>query len=171
VNRIAFIATLLALAAPTTLAEPLTLPQLKLALSGQGGEALEMDQRDGWPVLTGDMQGQPFSATLGDCQGPQQACESVRFVACRDLPDHSRIEALEIANTYNTGDGQAVAYADEAWFGQTLCIRLQQSFPGAQTFGVTQISAWKIELGDFLQRVEDALEEKRSANLLDNGAD
>jgi len=158
-------------AVPAALAAPLTLPELKLMLAEHEGEALEMDLEDGRPLITGEMQEQVFEALLTDCRGPEPSCEAVRFSACHDLADHSRIEALEIANDWNTGERPGVLYASEEWFGQALCVKLRQAFPGETAFGADQIAVWQIELGDFRQRIEDAVGEKQAANALDSSAD
>lgn len=170
-TRAALVLCLSLLTAPAALAAPLTLQALKLMLTQHEGEALEMDLEDGRPLITGEMQEQVFEALLTDCRGPEPSCEAVRFSACHDLTDHSRTEALEIANDWNTGERPGVLYASEEWFGQALCVKLRQAFPGEMTFGADQIAIWQIELGDFLQRIEDAVAEKQAANALDSGAD
>ena len=170
-TRAAIMLCLALLAVPAARAAPVTLPELKLMLAEHEGEALETDLEDGRPLITGEMQEQVFEARLTDCRGPEPSCEAVRFSACHDLADHSRIEALEIANDWNRGERPGVLYASEEWFGQALCVKLRQAFPGETAFGADQIAVWQIELGDFLQRIEDAVAEKQAANALDSGAD
>ena len=150
--------------------EPLTLAELKQALAAQGAKAMTAGEQDGRPLLSGEMQAQPFEVLLGDCRGPQPTCEAVRYAACHDLPDHSHLEALDIANDWNAGDRPGVIWAQEEWFGEALCLKLQQALLPETVYGVPQIAVWQIELGDFLQRIEDALVEKQAANRLDNTA-
>ena len=152
-------------------AEPITITQLRDEFAKRGTDALDVAYFDGHPVMTGEMLGQTFDAILRECEGPQKACQAVRYVSCREMPDFSRIETLEIANTHNSGYGKATAYAEEKWFGQVICIRLQQEFPGQEEFGLNQIFEWQIELEDFLQEMDDAETDKLAANVLDNSAD
>ena len=168
-HRLAVLALLLIPATPLARADPVTLVQLREAFARQGADALEMAEQNGEPALSGEMLGQPFEATLSACNGPEPACSVVAYRACRDLPDHSRIEALEIANTYNQEDSKAVLFAEEEWFGQALCVRLLQDLRMAGPFGARQASDWQIELEDFLQTVDTALADKQAANGLDNG--
>ena len=164
---------LLVVAAPLGLAfaEPITIVQLRDEFAKRDAEALDIAYLDGHPVMTGEMLGQSFDAILRDCEGPQKACEAIRYVSCREMPGFSRIEALEVANTHNAGFKNATAYAEEKWFGQVVCIRLQQEFRGETTFGLRQIFEWQIELEDFLQEMDDAQSDKLAVNVLDNGAD
>ena len=133
----------------------------------RGAESLQIAYLDGHPVLTGEMLGQGFEAVLRECEGPQSACESIRYVSCREMPDHSRIEVLEIANAYNSGYRSGAAYAEEKWFGQVVCLRLQQEFRGEEAYGLKQYFEWQIELEDFLQGMDDAMTDKLAANVLD----
>ena len=125
-------------------------------------------EQNGQPVLIASLLGQPFEAALYTCSGPEPACNTVRYRACRDLPDHSRIEALEIANGWNQGDRDAILTAEEEWFGQALCVRLLQDIGPATRFGTRQASDWQIELEDFLQTVDTAITDRQAANMLDS---
>ena len=129
------------LVAMPALAEPITITQLRDEFTKRGTVALRVAYLDGFPVMTGEMQG------------------------------FSRIEALEVANTYNAGFKNAAAYAEEKWFGQVVCIRLQQEFRGVERYGMRQIFEWQIELEDFLQDMDEAQTDKLAANVLDSGAD
>jgi len=161
---------MVAISAPTALARPITLMQLRDEFAKHNTDGLQVAYLDGHPVLNGEMLGQSFEAILRDCEEPQKACEAIRYVTCRELPDFSRIEALEVANNYNAGYKNATAYAEEKWFGQVVCIRLQQEFRDPQEYGFKQIFEWQIELEDFLQDMDEALTHKLAANVLDNGA-
>ena len=165
---------LLSMVAPPALeaiAEPITIIELRDEFAKRDAEALDIAYLDGHPVMTGEMLGQSFDAILRDCEGPQKACEAIRYVSCREMPGFSRIEALEIANAHNAGYKNATAYAEEKWFGQVVCIRLQQDFRDDVTFGLRQIFEWQIELEDFLQEMDDAESDKLAANVLDNAAE
>jgi hypothetical protein len=162
---------LAALLVPQALAEPITLVQLRDEFAKRDAEALDIAYLDGHPVMTGEMLGQSFDAILRDCEGPQKACEAIRYVSCREMPGFSRIEALEIANAHNAGYKNATAYAEEKWFGQVVCIRLQQEFRDETKFGLRQIFEWQIELEDFLQEMDDAQTDKLAENVLDNAAE
>ena len=168
-NHSFLLAFLVAVMAPAAHAGPVTLAQLREAAAAQGADALAMGEKDGQPLLSGDMLSQRFEVTLMACSGPEPACGIVRYQACRDLPDHSRIEALEIANAWNQEDRKAVLTAEEEWFGQALCVRLLQDVRN-ETFGPRQLSDWQIELEDFLQAVDTALADMQAANMLDRGA-
>ena len=161
---------LFAFPAPAVHAQPITLMQLRDEFARRGTEALQVAYLDGHPVLNGEMLGQSFEAILRDCEGPEKACEAIRYVTCREMPDFSRIEALEVANAYNAGYKNATAYAEEKWFGQVVCIRLQQEFRGIEPYGLKQIFEWQIELEDFLQDMDDAMTDKLASNVLDNTA-
>ncbi|KCZ84807.1 hypothetical protein HAD_03970 [Hyphomonas adhaerens MHS-3] len=156
---------------PAAFAETVTASQLRGELVKYGAEAVEISYEDGHPMLTGDMLGQAFDVTLSDCDGPQPACRSIRYVSCREMADFSRIEALEIANTHNAGFKDTTAFAEEKWFGQVVCLRLQQEFRGEIQFGQRQVFEWQIELEDFLQEMDDARAAKQAAISLDNSAD
>lgn len=157
--------------APPAFAELVTANQLRDELAKYGAEAMEISYEDGHPVLTGEMLGQAFDVTLSDCEGPQNACRALRYVSCHEMADFSRIEALEIANTHNAGYRDTTAFAEEKWFGQVVCLRLQQEFRGETEFGPRQVFEWQIELEDFLQEMDDARAVKQAANSLDNSAD
>jgi hypothetical protein len=159
------------LVAMPALAEPITITQLRDEFTKRGTVALRVAYLDGFPVMTGEMQGQSFDAILRDCEGPEKACEAVRYVTCHEMQGFSRIEALEVANTYNAGFKNAAAYAEEKWFGQVVCIRLQQEFRGVERYGMRQIFEWQIELEGFLQDMDEAQTDKLAANVLDSGAD
>ena len=168
----AFLACLVyALTVPSALARPITLTELRDAFAKRGADSLQIAYLDGHPVLSGEMLEQGFEAILRDCQGPERACESIRYVTCHEMPDISHVEALEIANTYNTGYKNATAYAEEKWFGQVVCIRLQQDFRGDEEYGIKQIFEWQIEIEDFLQAMDDTLTDKVASNLLDSGGE
>ncbi|MEZ5999953.1 hypothetical protein [Hyphomonas sp.] len=152
-------------------AQLVTVNQLRDELAKYGAEAMEISHEDGHPVLTGEMLGQAFDVSLSDCEGPQNACRALRFVSCHEMAEFSRIEALEIANTHNAGYRDAAAFAEEKWFGQVVCLRLQQNFRGEAGFGQRQVFKWQIELEDFLQEMDDARAEKQAVNSLDNSAD
>ncbi|MEO1966502.1 hypothetical protein, partial [Hyphomonas sp.] len=97
---------LLSMVAPPaleTIAEPITIIELRDEFAKRDAEALDIAYLDGHPVMTGEMLGQSFDAILRDCEGPQKACEAIRYVSCRQMPGFSRIEALEIANAHNAG--------------------------------------------------------------------
>lgn len=160
-----------AVLSPAAFAELVTANQLRDELAKYGGEAMEISYDDGTPVLAGEMLGQNFEVTLSDCEGPQNACRTLRYVSCHEMADFSRIEALEIANAHNAGFRDAAAYAEEKWFGQVVCIRLRQDFRDNVRFGLRQIFEWQIELEDFLQEMDDARAMKQAANSLDNSAD
>jgi hypothetical protein len=164
---------LLMVAAPLlhAFAEPITIVQLRDEFAKRDAEALDIAYLDGHPVMTGEMLGQSFDAILRDCEGPQKACEAIRYVSCREMPGFSRIEALEVANAHNAGHKKATAYAEEKWFGQVVCIRLQQEFRDEMKFGLSQIFEWQIELEDFLQEMDDAQSDRLAVNVLDNGAE
>lgn len=157
--------------APPAFAELVTANQLRDELVKYGAEAMEISYEDGHPLLTGDMLGQAFGVTLSDCEGPQNACSTLRYVSCHEMAEFSRIEALEIANAHNAGYRDSSAFAEEKWFGQVVCLRLQQDFRGGTEFGLRQVFEWQIELEDFLQEMDDARAEKQAANGLDNSAD
>ena len=161
---------LVALPMPAALAKPISLIQLRDEFARRGTEALQMAYLDGHPVLNGEMLGQSFEAVLRDCEGPEKACEAIRYVTCREMPDFSRIEALEVANTYNQGFKSGTAYAEEKWMGQVVCIKLQQEFHGTEGFGLKQIFEWQITLEDFLQGMDDAQTDMLASNVLDNSA-
>ena len=161
---------LLPLMAPVAHAEPVTLVQLREAFADHGADALTMGEKDSQPLLSGEMLSQPFEATLTACEGPEPACGIVHYQACRDLPDYSRIEALEVANAWNQEDHTSVLTAEEEWFGQALCVRLLQDLRNDGAFGARQVSDWQIELEDFLQTVDTAIADKQAAILLDRGA-
>lgn len=152
-------------------AEPITIIQLRDEFAKRDAEALDIAYLDGHPVMTGEMLGQSFDAILRECEGPQKTCEAIRYVSCREMPGFSRIEALEIANTHNAGYKNATAYAEEKWFGQVVCIRLQQEFRDEAQFGLRQIFEWQIELEDFLQEMDDVQTDKLAVNVLDNAAE
>ncbi len=152
-------------------AELVTAGQLRGELAKYGAEAMEISHEDGKPVLTGDLLGQAFDVSLSDCEGPQNACRSLRYESCQEMVEFSRIEALEIANTHNAAFRNATAFAEEKWFGQVICLRLQQDFRGEREFGQRQVFEWQIELEDFLQEMDDARAVKQAANSLDNSAD
>ena len=152
-------------------AELVTANQLRDELAKYGAEAMEISYEDGHPTLTGEMLGQAFEVGLSDCDGPQNACRLLRYVSCHGMADFSRIEALEIANTHNAGYQGTTAFAEEKWFGQVVCVRLQQDFRGETEFGQRQVFEWQIGLEDFLQEMDDARAVKQAANSLDNSAD
>lgn len=162
---------LVGLLALQAFAEPITIIQLRDEFAKRDAEALDIAYLDGHPVMTGEMLGQSFDAILRDCEGPQRACEAIRYVSCREMPGFSRIEALETANAHNSGYKNAIAYAEEKWFGQVVCIRLQQDFRDDVQFGFRQIFEWQIELEDFLQEMDDAQSDKLAVNVLDNAAE
>ena len=152
-------------------ADLVTANQLRGELTKYGAEAMEISYEDGHPMLAGEMLGQAFEVTMSDCEGPQNACRSLRYVSCHEMAEFSRIEALEVANTHNAGYRDATAFAEEKWFGQVVCLRLQQDFRGETEFGLRQVFEWQIELEDFLQEMDDARAVKQAANSLDNSAD
>ena len=152
-------------------AELVTANQLRDELSKYGAEAMEISYEDGHPMLTGEMLGQAFEVTMSDCEGPQNACRSLRYLSCHEMAEFSRIEALEIANAHNAGYRDTTAFAEEKWFGQVVCLRLHQDFRGETEFGLRQVFEWQIELEDFLQEMDDARAVKQAANSLDNSAD
>lgn len=156
---------------PAALAETVTANQLRGELVKYGAEAVEISYEDGHPMLSGEMLGQAFDVILSDCEGPQNACRSIRYESCREMADFSRIEALEIANAHNAGYKDAAAFAEEKWFGQVVCLRLHQDFRGETQFGLRQVFEWQIELEDFLQEMDDARAVKQAATGLDNNAD
>ena len=153
------------------IAEPITIIELRNEFAKRDAEALDIAYLDGHPVMTGEMLGQSFDAILRDCEGPQKACEAIRYVSCREMPGFSRIEALEIANAHNAGYKNAAAYVEEKWFGQVVCVRLQQEFRDDVRFGFRQIFEWQTELEDFLQEMDDAQSDKLAVNVLDNAAE
>jgi len=172
-NWRALLLLLPAVAAPAlqAFAEPITIIELRDEFAKRDAEALDIAYLDGHPVMTGEMLGQSFDAILRDCEGPQKACEAIRYVSCREMPGFSRIEALEVANAHNAGYKDAAAYAEEKWFGQVVCIRLQQDFRDDVQFGFPQIFEWQMELEDFLQEMDDAQADKLAVNVLDNAAE
>ena len=172
-NRLAALMLLLlaAVPAPAALAKPITLLELREAFTSRGINVPQVAYLDGHPVMSGYMLGQNFEAILSDCAGEEKACESVRFVSCREMPGQSRIEALEIANTYNTGYKDGAAYADEKWFGQVVCLKMTRTFRDEEEFGLDQIFDWQITLEDFLQDMDDAETDTLAANVLDKDTD
>ena len=162
-------ALLVGVPAPFALARPITLMQLKGELASRDVDSLKVAYLDGHPVLSGEMLDQGFEATLRDCTGPEKACEAIRFVSCYEMPEHSRIEALEVANAYNMDVKSGVAYAEEQWFGQTVCLKLLQSFRGDEAFGLKQVFEWQMALEDFVQGMEDARTSRLATNVLDIG--
>lgn len=160
----------LLVATPAALAKPVTLTEARKEFAMRGTDVPQVAYLDGHPVLSGEMLGQGFEAVLYECEGAEKACEAIRYTSCHEMPDFSRIEALEVANTYNQTYKRGTAYAEEKWFGQVVCMKLQQRLGQDDVFGLNQIFEWQVELEDFLQAMEDATTDKLAANVLDNTA-
>lgn len=169
-KRLSILAISLLVAAPVASADPITLTQLRNEFAMRSIDVPQVAYLDGHPVLSGEMLGQEFEAVLYECEGPEKACEAIRYNSCYEMPDFSRIEVLEVANTYNQSYKRGTAYAEEKWFGQVVCVKLQQEFRNTEEFGLKQIFEWQIELEDFIQEMEDAVSGKLAANVLDNTA-
>lgn len=146
-------------------AKPITLVEFRNEFLLREFNSVKIGYIDTHPTMSAAVDGQGFDAVLRECSPIEGTCQAARFTACRELPDYSRSEALELANDMNVGFNRGTAYAKSGTAASSVCVRLQVTFRDDDNFGIRQIYEWQRALEEFTTSVDQDLNARLAADV------
>lgn len=160
----------LVMALPMAAAEQLELRNAMQILRDRGASSVDAALIFGEPIISGELHGQGFNLTLGQCDREEEAykCRVTVFSTCLPVPGLSQAESMQLTNSYNQEfDNRGTMYRDFVpALGDVACLRLRRDLHEEDTFDLSDVSDWNLAVNDFERHIERALQRQRSKNIL-----
>ncbi len=152
----------------TAAGEPVSLQQAKTELSKRGAKAIQSALFSGSPVIQANLENQGMTMRMTQCEGEGFECKTATFNSCREYPDFTRAQALEVTNGYSSqNDARGAAHiADDPVSGQKFCVRLRIDLHEEDRFDISDVFDWQLTMRDFFAYTDAANDRNISRRLL-----
>ena len=165
--RLAIMGLFLALSLPA-MAEPTTIQEVMSEFRKRDATSMQGAILMGDPVITGSLEEQGFTATLLECEKPDYACRVVMLQTCRAVPLLGVDDALQIANSYNTGQAPRgfATVTREGVASLSLCVRSRSDMDADNYFNMGETFRWSRTMTEFLEFVDEATLDAQARSIL-----
>lgn len=147
-------------------AKPITIDEAMKELRDRGMQSVDGVTILGEPLVNAYYKDQGFRLKLTGCDSSVHACRVATFEACKEVAVFSRLQLLEMVNTYNNqNDPRGSMYVDnESVLGSTACIKTRRILDDGDKFNMADVFEWQLTIRDFLEfmNAEETSERVRS---------
>lgn len=146
----------LCLLAGTANAKPVSINEAMKELRDRGMKNVDGVTILGEPLITARLDEQTFHLKLTGCDSSEFRCVNATFSSCKDVASFSRLQSLELANTYNNlDDPRGAMFVDNRnQYATTVCIKKRRVLQEEDVFNMADVFEWQLTLRDFLEFVE-----------------